>query len=157
MRDYPESVTIGQTHRQTDGRTDRQSDPYVTLCFARDKTMSSTEVVFQLVQDRTSGKCEKSKTINKQIKKIKKIKKIKGKRYPFRKSPYERLHGKKKNPIAPWMFCMNVWFNFLIFVENTNIKVLLYMYKGFSFPLNFAWFLGFPPFDCDASKGCVDF
>ena len=41
MRDYHESVTTGQTDRQTDRRTrtDRQtdagqSDPYVPLCFA---------------------------------------------------------------------------------------------------------------------------
>ena len=35
MRDYKESVTTGQTHRQTDGRTDAgQSDPYVPLCSA---------------------------------------------------------------------------------------------------------------------------
>ena len=31
MRDYPESVTTGQTDGQTD---DGQSDPYVLLCFA---------------------------------------------------------------------------------------------------------------------------
>ena len=31
MRDYQESVTIGQTHIQTDAG---QSDPYVPLCFA---------------------------------------------------------------------------------------------------------------------------
>ena len=37
MRDYQESVTTGQTHRQTDRQTDpRQSDPYVPLCFAGD-------------------------------------------------------------------------------------------------------------------------
>ena len=33
MRDYQESVTTGQTDRYTDTR---QSDPYVTLCFAGD-------------------------------------------------------------------------------------------------------------------------
>ena len=34
MRDYQESVTTGETHRQTDGQTDAgQSDPYVPLCF----------------------------------------------------------------------------------------------------------------------------
>ena len=33
MRDYQESVTIGQTHAQTDAG---QSDPYVPLCFAGD-------------------------------------------------------------------------------------------------------------------------
>ena len=32
--DYQESVTTGQTDRQTDGQTDAgQSDPYVPLCF----------------------------------------------------------------------------------------------------------------------------
>ena len=31
MRDYQESVTIEQTHRQTDAG---QNDPYVLLCFA---------------------------------------------------------------------------------------------------------------------------
>ena len=37
MRDYQESVTTGQTDRQTDGQTDAgQSDPYVPLCFAGD-------------------------------------------------------------------------------------------------------------------------
>ena len=37
MRDYQESVTAGQTHRQTDGQTDAgQSDPYVPLYFAGD-------------------------------------------------------------------------------------------------------------------------
>ena len=37
MRDYQESVTIGQTHGRTDGQTDAgQSDPYVPLCFAGD-------------------------------------------------------------------------------------------------------------------------
>ena len=34
MRDYQESVTTGQTDRQTDTR---QSDPYVPLFFAGDK------------------------------------------------------------------------------------------------------------------------
>ena len=35
MRDYQESVTTGQTDRQTHGPTDAgQSDPYVPLCFA---------------------------------------------------------------------------------------------------------------------------
>ena len=35
LRDYQESVTTGQTHRQTDGQTDAgQNDPYVPLCFA---------------------------------------------------------------------------------------------------------------------------
>ena len=33
MCDYQESVTTGQTHRQTDAG---QSDPYVLLCFAGD-------------------------------------------------------------------------------------------------------------------------
>ena len=33
MRDYQESVTTGQTHRQTDAG---QSDPYVPLCFVGD-------------------------------------------------------------------------------------------------------------------------
>ena len=33
MRDYQESVTTGQTDRQTDAR---QSHPYVRLCFAGD-------------------------------------------------------------------------------------------------------------------------
>ena len=33
MRDYQESVTTGQTHRQTDAW---QSDPNVPLCFAGD-------------------------------------------------------------------------------------------------------------------------
>ena len=33
MREYQESVTSGQTDRYTDTR---QSDPYVTLCFAGD-------------------------------------------------------------------------------------------------------------------------
>ena len=47
MRDYQESVTIGQTDRQTHGRTDaRQSDPYVPLCFAGD-TKSSKRLKFQ--------------------------------------------------------------------------------------------------------------
>ena len=41
MREYQESVTTGQTDRQTVGRTDRQTDtgqidPYVPLCFAGD-------------------------------------------------------------------------------------------------------------------------
>ena len=41
MRDYQESVTIGQTHRRTDRHTHTQtdagqSDPYVPLCFAGD-------------------------------------------------------------------------------------------------------------------------
>ena len=39
MRDYQESVTIGQTDRQTHTHTQtdaRQSDPYVPLCFAGD-------------------------------------------------------------------------------------------------------------------------
>ena len=40
MRDYQESVTTGQTHTQTDRRTDaRQSDPYVPLCFTGDTKM----------------------------------------------------------------------------------------------------------------------
>ena len=34
MPDYQESVTTGQTDRQTDGWTDGSSDPYVPLCFA---------------------------------------------------------------------------------------------------------------------------
>ena len=39
MRDYQESVTTGQTDRQTDGQADAgQSDPYVPLCFADDTT-----------------------------------------------------------------------------------------------------------------------
>ena len=37
MRDYQESVTIGQTDTHTHTQTDaRQSDPYVLLCFAGD-------------------------------------------------------------------------------------------------------------------------
>ena len=37
MGDYQESVTTGQTDRQTHGWTDTgQSDPYVPLCFACD-------------------------------------------------------------------------------------------------------------------------
>ena len=41
MRDYQESVTTRQTHRRTDRHTDAgQSDPYVPLCFAGDKTSS---------------------------------------------------------------------------------------------------------------------
>ena len=37
VRDYQESVTTGQTHRQTDGQTDAgQSNPYVPLCFTGD-------------------------------------------------------------------------------------------------------------------------
>ena len=40
MRDYQESLTTGQTHRQTDAQTDaEQSDPYVPLCFAGDTIM----------------------------------------------------------------------------------------------------------------------
>ena len=35
MRDYQESVTTGQTDRQTDAG---QSDPYVPLCFAGNTT-----------------------------------------------------------------------------------------------------------------------
>ena len=41
MCDYQESVTTGQTDRQTHGQTDAgQSDPYVRLCFAGDTKMS---------------------------------------------------------------------------------------------------------------------
>ena len=33
MRDYQESVTTGQTHTQTDGRTDRQTpDKVIPMC-----------------------------------------------------------------------------------------------------------------------------
>ena len=40
MRDYQESVTIGQTHTHT--QTDAgQSDPYVPLCFAGDTKMKN--------------------------------------------------------------------------------------------------------------------
>ena len=35
IRDYQESVTTGQSHRQTDAG---ESDPYVPLCFAGDTT-----------------------------------------------------------------------------------------------------------------------
>ena len=39
--DYQESVTDGQTHGQTDRQTDAgQSDPYVPLYFAGDKTIN---------------------------------------------------------------------------------------------------------------------
>ena len=39
MRDYQESVTIGQTDTRTHTQTDAgQSDPYVPLCFAGDTT-----------------------------------------------------------------------------------------------------------------------
>ena len=39
MCDYQESVTTGQTHKQTDAHTDAgQSDPYVPLCFTGDTT-----------------------------------------------------------------------------------------------------------------------
>ena len=54
MRDYQKSVTTAQTDRwtdrrtdgQTDGQTDaRQSDPYVTLCFAGDtKTIRNSRI-----------------------------------------------------------------------------------------------------------------
>ena len=37
MCDYQESVTTGQTHRETDGQTDAgKCYPYVPLCFAGD-------------------------------------------------------------------------------------------------------------------------
>ena len=39
MRDYQESVTTGQTDRQTDAG---QSDPYVPLCFAGDTKIGVT-------------------------------------------------------------------------------------------------------------------
>ena len=48
MRDYQESVTTGQTHRQTDAG---QSDPYVPLCFAGNtKTTTSFGGNFRILK-----------------------------------------------------------------------------------------------------------
>ena len=46
MRDYQESVTIGQTDTRTHTQTDAgQSDPYVPLCFAGDTKISETMLI----------------------------------------------------------------------------------------------------------------
>ena len=42
MRDYQESVTTGQTHRQTDAG---QIDTYVPLCFAGDTKIITLEII----------------------------------------------------------------------------------------------------------------
>ena len=48
MRDYQESVTTRQTHRQTDRQTEAgQSDPYVPLCCAGDTIKKHTKYWFK--------------------------------------------------------------------------------------------------------------
>ena len=45
IRDYQETVTTGQTYRQTDGQTDaRQSDPYVPPA----SQVTQTHVCYQI-------------------------------------------------------------------------------------------------------------
>ena len=52
MRNYQESVTTGQTHRQT---VAGQSDPYVSLCFAGDtKTRQCFDFGLELKQQLSS-------------------------------------------------------------------------------------------------------
>ena len=49
MRDYQESVPIGQTDRHTHAQTDAgQSDPYVPLCFAGDTKITLTHIPVDL-------------------------------------------------------------------------------------------------------------
>ena len=43
IHDYQESVTTGQSDRQTDAG---QSEPYVPLCFAGDTQISSLQLLF---------------------------------------------------------------------------------------------------------------
>ena len=52
MRDYQESVTTGQTHRQTDTG---QSDPYVPLCFAGDTIKHRADTATSLVETIVRG------------------------------------------------------------------------------------------------------
>ena len=58
MRDYQESVTSGQTDRQTDGQTDAgQSDTYVPLCFASyTKKVFRVSHIFFLSENKLTGR-----------------------------------------------------------------------------------------------------
>ena len=53
MRDYQESVTIGQTDTRTHRQTPGQSDPYVPLCFAGDTKTVTRFTLFQLLRGST--------------------------------------------------------------------------------------------------------
>ena len=62
MRDYQESVTTRQTHRQTDVG---QSDPYVPLCFAGDTKTQQLQINNLLhIELHTSSRTTLAKTVD---------------------------------------------------------------------------------------------